>query len=224
MRGRAVGVRDMLGRIGANVASAGSRAVLVGLSGGPASGKGRVAACLAAGLVERGHRVALVGVTPWRRPLLRFRGNGAVERYHREGVRWDALFNDLVTPLRRHRSIRTQARLLEASRDHWYLHRYEFRDVAVILLVGIFLLRRELRDRYDSAWWIEGSADAALRRAIIRSRAERDPDAVVADYQRLYFPAHRLHLASEDPRAAADGILVPPAGSGAMVRCGGMAH
>jgi uridine kinase len=224
MRDRSVGVRDIVGRIEADVAKAGSHAVLVGLTGGHATGKGRVAACLAAGLVERGHRVALVGVAPWRRPLLRFRGADAVERYHREAVRWDALFDTLVTPLRRTRTIRTQARLLEASRDHWYLHRYDFRDVAVILLVGIFLLRRDLRERYDSAWWVEDSAAAALRRAILRSRAERDPDAIVADYQRLYFPAQRLHLATEDPVAAADGVLMSSTRSSPMLRCTGMAH
>jgi len=224
MRGHSVGVRTIAGRIAADVAQAGRRPVLVGLTGGHAVGKGRVAACLTAGLVELGCRVALVGAAPWRRPLLRFRGPDAVERYHREAVRWEALFDTLVTPLQQAGSITRRVRLLEASRDHWYMHGYDFREVEVILLVGIFLLRRDLRWRYDSAWWVEDSPDAALRRAIRRSRAERNPDAIVADYQRLFFPAHRLHLEAEDPVAAADGVLLPAGESSPMLRCTGMAN
>ncbi len=224
MRDAAVGLRTVVGRIAADAAAADGRPVLAAVTGLHSGGKSRVAACIAAGLVERGRRVALIGVAPWSRPRVHFRGGDAVERYHREGVRWEALFDTLVGPLQRSGSISLRTRLLECSRDRWYLQAYDFRDVDVILLVGVFLLRRDLRRRYDSAWWVDASFDASLRRAIRRSRAERDPDAIVSDYQRLYVPAQRLHLASENPIAAATGVIRPAPDASPLLRCTGMTH
>lgn len=224
MQGQVVPARAAIERIAADAAAVGHRATLVALSGIHAAGKGRLATCVVAGLVERGLRIALVSVAPWSRPRSGFRGPDAVERYRRDAIRWDALFTTMVEPLRRGRAISLRTRLLESGRDRWYLHGYDFAAVDVILLVGIFLLRPDLRDRYDSAWWVDATFDAAMRRAIGRSRAERDPDAIVGDYQRLYFPAQRLHLQADDPAAAATGVIRPPAEVTPLLRCSGRLH
>jgi uridine kinase len=49
-------------------------------------------------------------------------------------------------------------------------HPYEFREVDVILLEGIFLLKQELRAHYDLSIWIDCSFKTALARAIARAR------------------------------------------------------
>lgn len=100
-------------------------------------------------------------------------------------------------------------------------------NVDVILLEGIFLLKRELRGRYDQSWWVDCSFDAALRRAIRRNREGLDPDALVGEFQRVYFPSQRIHLERDEPAAAATGVIASEAtGPGAtpLLRCTGMAH
>jgi hypothetical protein len=101
---------------------------------------------------------------------------------------------------------------------------YEFRDVDVILLVGVFLLLREFRERYDSVWWVEENARAALRRVIHRSRLERNHADLVDEYRRLFFPADRLHFATEQPGAAADGVCAPGSRVSPLLRCTATEH
>lgn len=205
---------------------AGAPALLVAVSGIHASGKGRVAACLTAALLERGLRIALIGIDAWYNPAsVRRRIPDPVESYYRTAVRWDDLFASVVEPLRRTRSLRAAVRLMETGRDRFYLHRYDFRSVDVILLEGIFLLKRELRDRYDLSWWVDCDMDEALQRAARRSRNGLDPEAVLDDFRRIYLPAQRIHLERDRPAAAATGVIAMTGGVAAatpLLRCGGM--
>ena len=48
-------------------------------------------------------------------------------------------------------------------------HTFDFHDVEVIVLEGIFLLKREFRALYDLAFWVECSFETALARALRRA-------------------------------------------------------
>src|SRR5262249_4069049 len=80
------------------------------------------------------------------------------------------LFGQLIDPLRRDGSIRVAATVTRLPENDFFSHTYDYRDVKVILLEGIFLLKRELRSRYDLALWIDCSFDEALERAITRNQ------------------------------------------------------
>jgi uridine kinase len=184
------------------------RAPLIGLSGIDGSGKTTLAAALAAALGHRGTHAAVVTVDPWHAPAsIRFNAADPARHFYRYAFRWEELFERLIDPLRRRRSLSLSLPLLRLADDSWYEHAYEFSDVDVVILEGIFVLRRLLRRRYDAAVWIDCSFETALRRALARNQEGLDEAALRRDYATIYAPAQRLHLRRDQPLAGADVVV-----------------
>lgn len=76
------------------------RSVLVAVSGIDASGKGRIAARIVAGLRARGIGVANINVDGWLNlPRKRFNPANPGEHFYLNAIRFDELFSQLVLPL-----------------------------------------------------------------------------------------------------------------------------
>lgn len=185
-------------------ATAPVRSVLVALSGIDGSGKGYVAARLADELRGAGLRVAALNADGWLNlPHRRFDPANPAEHFYRHAFRFEEMFARLVLPLRDRRSIRLDAEFTEETATAYRPHVYAFDDVDVILLEGIFLLKRALRPRYDLSVWIECSFETALARAIARAQEGLSPEATVRAYETIYFPAQRIHFERDDPQGSA---------------------
>lgn len=184
------------------------RSVLVALSGIDGSGKGYVAAKLERALETQGVRCATIHVDGWLNlPSERFGTENPGGHFYRHAIRFDQLFNTLVLPLKQRRSHRIETDQLEETATKYERRVQTFADLDVILLEGIFLLKREFRAHYDLAFWIECSFRTALQRAIARSQEGLGPEQTKAAYRTIYFPAQAVHLAQDDPRAAASAII-----------------
>jgi uridine kinase len=81
-------------------------------------------------------------------------------------------------------------------------------EAAVVLLEGIFLLKRELTRLYDRALWIDCSFETALTRALDRAQEGLPSDETVRAYRAIYFPEQELYFQMDAPREAADGLFV----------------
>ncbi len=198
------------------------RPLLVALSGIDASGKTTLARELEDALASRGFRVALIGADSWHhRASVRFSESDPAAHFYWNAFRFEELFRRLIEPLRRDGSVTLTANLVKIASDASYPHTYLFRKVDIILLEGIFLLRQDLRDRYDLSFWIDCSFETALERALSRNQEGQSKDRLLSDYRRIYFPAQKIHLATDWPRFFADAILSnddPPASTLALSR------
>lgn len=185
------------------------RAVLVALSGIDGSGKGFVAARIVAALEERGLRVAGINIDGWLNlPRVRFGDTDPAEHFYLHAIRFDELFAQLVLPLRERRSLVLDADFAEETATAYVKHRYAFEDVDVIVLEGVYLLKRALRAYYDVSGWIDCTFETALERALARGQEGLPAEETIAAYRKIYFPAQEIHLARDEPRAAASAILV----------------
>jgi uridine kinase len=183
-------------------------ASLVAISGIDGSGKGTLAKAIDRDLSRAGLRVAVIGLDPWHRPKReRFSDRDPPGHFYSAAFRFDDLFSTLVDPLRQHRSVETTASLLDLATDRSYEHRFELRDIDVILLEGIFLLKRELRARYDLSIWIDCTFDVALARALERNQEGQSREELTRDYDQIYFAAQRIHFLRDDPRGFADLVV-----------------
>jgi uridine kinase len=177
------------------------RSAVVAISGIDASGKGHVASGLTAALAAADLRVALIGLGGFlRAPRERFAAGDPAGHFYRHGFRFDELFGSLVLPLRDRRSWRFEP----SSADRVYA----FDEIDVVLLEGIFLLKRELRAHYDVSFWIDCTFATALERAIARGQEGMDPDETRLAYDSIYFPAQVLHCERDDPKGAANHVVV----------------
>lgn len=187
------------------------RALLVALSGIDGSGKGHCAGLLAAQLHARGLRVANINIDGWLvLPQIRFSPIEPARHFYERALRLDEMFERLVLPLRERRSVSIEADFVppESNATHLHRRRYEYRDVDVIVLEGIFLFKRQYRDHHDLRVWIDCSFETALERALARNQEGLAPDEIMREYDTIYFPAQRMHFELDQPRNSAEVIVV----------------
>jgi len=184
------------------------RGLLVALSGIDGSGKGYVTARIATALERDGLRPAVINIDGWLNlPHLRFSPCRPAAHFYAHALRFEEMFARLVLPLRDRRSVRLVADHVEETATTYRRHLYEFDDIDVILLEGIYLLKRSFRGQYDLSIWVECGFETALARAIARGQEGLSPAATARAYRTIYFPAQRIHLERDDPRGSADLLL-----------------
>ena len=184
------------------------RATLIAITGIDGSGKGYLASGMLAALQAKGIHAALLGIDGWLNlPAVRFGQDNSAEHFYLHALRFEEMFSQLVFPLRENRSIRLEADYAEETAASYRKHLYEFSDVEVILLEGIYLLKRPFQGHYDMSVWIDCSFETALERAIERGQEGLAADETVKAYRTIYFPAQAIHFKRDHPREAASTII-----------------
>ncbi len=187
----------------------GERAGLVAISGIDGSGKGTIVARFAARLRAHGFKVASINLGAWYYPqTARLNPTNPAEHFYQHAFRWDDLFEQLIEPLQMTRSIRLTPTLIKVAVDHAYTYTYDFQDIDIILLEGIFLFKQELKERYGLRIWIDVSFETVLQRAILRNQEGLSTEAIIQDDHTIYFAAQRLHFAKDQPTAGVDALFV----------------
>ena len=184
------------------------RSVLVAITGIDGCGKGFVTKRIEDALQAKGLRVANINIDGWLNlPIRRFSKTDPAEHFYLHAIRFGDLFAQLVLPLRERRSLRVEFDFAEETATAFRRQVYEYADVDVILLEGIYLLQRAFQQHYDLAYWIDCSEHTALERAIARAQEGLSPAATARAFWTIYFPAQEIHLQRDDPKAAATKIL-----------------
>jgi uridine kinase len=182
--------------------------MLVAVSGIDGSGKGYVTERIIACIQRKSLHAVTVNVDGWLNfPSRRFHKERPEEHFYRHAIRFDDMFEQLILPLKRQRSIRVEADLAEETATVYHRHVYDFRDVDVIVLEGIYLLKRAFRRHYNLALWVNCSFETALIRALRREQEGLSPNETIQAYQTIYFLAQYIHFALDDLRSSADAIL-----------------
>ena len=185
-----------------------SRSLLVGLSGIDGSGKGYLARWFVAALRSRGFNVASLAADDWAAaPENRFDPNRLAEYFYEHGFRFDMMFRELILPLKSRRSARPEALRANESQSALHPHLFEFSDVDIVLLEGIFLLKRDYREHFDLTVWVDCSFETAMKRAVQRAQEGLPPDATRRAYEKIFFPAQQFHFEHDNPRTFADFII-----------------
>jgi len=183
------------------------RAIVVGISGIDASGKGFITEKIAQRLQEAGWRVAAINADDWLNPpevCLSQRTPG--EHFYKHAMRFDEMFDQLIIPLKENRAVSFVADCADAKWNR-RKHIYEFRKIDIVLLEGIFLFKPAYRHHFDLTVWVDCSFATALKRAITRWQEGLSPAETIRAFSTIYFPAQEIHFARDNPQAAADFII-----------------
>lgn len=183
-----------------------ARALLVGISGIDASGKGFVVSNLVELLAQ--FNVAVINADGWLNlPHVRFGDADHGRHFYENALRLDEMFERLILPLKQNRSINITTDFTEETATEFRPHNYVFDNIDIILLEGIFIFKRQYADLFDLKIWIECRLETATSRAIARSQEGLTKDETIAAYERIYFPAQRLHFRLDSPQTASDLIF-----------------
>jgi len=184
------------------------RALLVGISGIDAAGKGFVTARMAELLEKRGIRPAVINIDGWLNlPHVRFHSQHPAKRFYDNAIRFDEMFEQIVLPLRETRSVDVESNFTGETATNFRKHRYAFREIDVVLLEGIFLFKAAYRKHFDIRIWIDCSFECALQRAMKRGQEGLPPAETRKAFETIYFPAQQIHLERDNPREAADYVF-----------------
>lgn len=184
------------------------RAALVAVSGIDGSGKGWVTARIFTELRNAGAKAANINIDGWLNlPAKRFSRTDPAENFYLHAIRFDDMFAQLVLPLRDHRSVHVEADFAEETATAFKKRVYDYSDIDVILLEGIYLLKQEFRRYYDFSVWIECSFATALKRALARGQEGLPPAEAIRAYETIYFPAQEIHFKRDHPKQAATMIF-----------------
>lgn len=178
------------------------------ITGIDASGKGYLTAKIVAALQAENVRVAGINIDGWLNlPRVRFNKADPPEHFYLHAIRFHDMFAQLVLPLRSRRSLCVDADYAEETAAEYRRHTYDFEDIDVIALEGVYLLKREFQAYYDLSFWIDCSFETALERALARRQEGLAVQETVNAYRTIYFPAQELHFARDNPRGAATAII-----------------
>jgi len=184
------------------------RSTLVGISGIDGSGKGYITEKLTKDLNLAGVKAVSINIDPWLTlPEQRFNSEKPGEHFYHHAFMFNDLFEQLVLPLRQQRSLHLEV-TLTGQFGKPFTQTYDFKDVDIILLEGIFLLQRQLLQHYDFKVWIECSYETALERALQRNQEGLTPKEITHDYYTIYFPAEAFHISVDHPKVVADEVYI----------------
>ncbi len=184
------------------------RAALVAVSGIDGCGKGWLTRKIVDDLQARGINAANINIDGWLNlPAKRFSDKNPAEHFYLHAIRFDEMFAQLVLPLRDARSIRVETDFAEETATAYRKQLYEFTDIDIIVLEGIYLLKQNFRQYYDLSIWIDCSFAKALERALARGQEGLLPTDTIRAYETIYFPAQKIHFQRDDPQQAAAIIV-----------------
>jgi len=185
------------------------RSALIAISGIDGSGKGYITAQIVARLQAAGLRTAGINVDGWLNlPQKRFNEANPAEHFYLNALRFNAMFEQLIVPLRDRRSVRIEMDYAEETATEYRKQLCDYQDIDVIVLEGIYLLKQEFRPHYDLSVWIECSFGTALKRAIARGQEGLAAEETTRAYETIYFPAQEIHFERDQPKQAADLVFV----------------
>ncbi|HEU0007994.1 MAG TPA: uridine kinase [Terriglobia bacterium] len=185
-----------------------SKGILVGVTGIDGCGKGYMTGRIVSELQRLGFKAVGINIDGWLNlPHKRFSKTCPAEHFYERAIRFDEMFQQLVLPLKQNRRHHVVADFAEESATEYRKQVYDFEDVDIIVLEGIYLLKRALCAHFDLTFWVDCTFETALGRALQRGQEGLPAAETVRAYETIFFPAQRIHFAKDNPRAAADLII-----------------
>jgi uridine kinase len=184
--------------------------VRVAIDGVDAAGKTSLAGEIATELSRSSRQVVRASIDGFHNPRGVRRQDDSGEGYFRCSFNYPLLFSCLLDPLGPGGSRQFRYPAFDSQTDREVASDRAMADRdAILVMDGVFLLRRELRRHWDLAIFIEAAFETTLARAEVRDGAMLGgADGVRQRYATRYIPGQRLYLEQEHPREAADVVVI----------------
>lgn len=183
-----------------------TKAQVIAISGIEGSGKRALTEQIAAALTLDGLNVALVHSDDWEAcKSVRFNVMNSPEEYYLNAYRFDQMFEQLILPLKLFGSIKTSVNLDDAESPR-EVH-YDFKNIDIILVEGVYLLQQAFLDLYDYSCWVKSDFDAAFQSLAEQVNVEESQEALVNLFEMLIKPAAQYHIYADNPIGCSQSIF-----------------
>lgn len=184
-----------------------AKALIVAISGIEGGGKRALTEKVAAALTLEGLSVAVVHGDDWEASeSVRFNVMNSPEEYYLNAYRFDEMIEQLILPLKLFGSIKTSVTLDNVMSPRTV--EYDFNDIDIILIEGVYLLQEAYLDLYDYTCWVESDFDAAFARLQKQANIEQSQEGLLNIFELLIKPAGQYHIYTDDPQGHAKSIYI----------------
>lgn len=184
-----------------------TKAQIVAISGIEGGGKQALTKKVAAALELEGLSVAIVHADDWEAPKsVRFNIMNSPEEYYLNAYRFDEMIEQLILPLKLFGKIKTSVTLNDVMNPRTV--EYDFNDIDIIIIEGVYLLQEAYLDLYDYTCWVESDFDSAFTRLAGQGNIEQSQEALVNIFELLIKPAGQYHIYTDNPQGHADSIYI----------------
>lgn len=167
------------------------RNLIVGISGIDGSGKSTLARQLESGLKSQGVVASQISLDDFLQPKeIRHKNPNQIHGYFEDNFDYESLIIKVLSPLRHTVLVDCKIPVLNLETDQISEQEFRFPGPGVLIVEGVFLFRKELRDAFDLKIWIQIDFDLAMTRVLSRSRDKRygDAAAIRSRYEKRFFP------------------------------------
>ncbi len=184
-----------------------SKAKIIAISGIEGGGKRALTEKVAQALRLEGITVAIVHTDDWEAcDSVRFNVMNSPEEYYLNAYRFDEMVEELILPLKLFGSVQTSVTLEDVMNPRTV--NYDFDNIDIILIEGVYLLQEAYLDLYDYSIWVESDFDAAFARLDSQVDIEQSQEALVNLFEGLIKPAAQYHIYTDDPQGHAKSVYI----------------
>jgi len=202
---------DLLNKVITKFQAAPSQNLVVGISGIDGSGKSSLAKHIEEYLAQRGIPTAQISLDDLLHPKpIRHKNKDQVQGYFEDNFDYASLIGCIIDPAHKTAHFKTSYPILNLETDQITACHLEFNGPGILIIEGVFLFRKELREQFDFKIWIDIDFEDAMIRILKRSRDQRygGVDAIRKRYETRFFPTQRFHLDRDQPANVADFIFI----------------
>ncbi|WNS76303.1 AAA family ATPase [Bacillus sp. DTU_2020_1000418_1_SI_GHA_SEK_038] len=186
-----------------------NRIFIVGIDGLGGSGKTTFSKSLEKDLRNKGRKTSVLHIDDFIHPkFVRYNDSKSEwECYYNLQWRYDYLISEILMPIRMGHPINKEIELYDKENDKYMNHHLKMDLDTVLIIEGVFLQRAEVRPFLDYVIYIDVPKEERLKRVLKRDFYIGDKPAILAKYEKRYFPAEDKYVSEYNPAKKADWTI-----------------
>lgn len=127
--------------------------------------------------------------------------------YYNLQWRYDYLVKEILSPIKNGEIIDKQIEIYNKESDEYFTQRVNLVHGSVLILEGVFLQRKELKDYLDFVIYLDVPQEVRLNRVLARDSYIGGLEDIKCKYEKRYFPAEEKYMLEYSPIENADFVL-----------------
>lgn len=183
--------------------------LIIGIDGLGGAGKSTISSKICDILNQKGYNTIVLHIDDFIHPKsVRYNSHYPEwECYYNLQWRYDYLIDKIINPIKNGDDFNQQIELYDKENDTYLLQKFDIPKGSIIIVEGVFLQRKEIKNCFDYTIYIDIPESIRLDRVLKRDLYIGDKQQIINKYSNRYFPAEHNYILECSPCENANYIL-----------------